>query len=45
MDGMTMVLRVKDPAMLTKLRVRDKVQFEAERAPEGVIITKMQKAK
>ena len=45
MDGMTMVLRVKDPAMLTKLRVRDKVQFEAERAPDGVTITKMQKIK
>ena len=45
MDGMTMVLRVKDPALLTKLKVGDKVQFEAERAPEGVTITKMQKVK
>ncbi len=45
MDGMTMVLRVKDPSMLRKLKVGDKVRFEAERATEGVTITKMQKAK
>lgn len=45
MDAMTMVLRVKDPAMLKKLKVGDKVRFEAERAAEGVTITKMQKAK
>ena len=45
MDAMTMVLRVKDPAMLKKLKVGDKVRFEAERATEGVTITKMQKAK
>ena len=45
MDAMTMVLRVKDPAMLRKVKVGDKVQFEAERAAEGVTITKIQKAK
>ena len=45
MDGMTMVLRVKDPSMLKKLKVGDKVRFEAERAAEGVTITKMQKAR
>ena len=45
MDGMTMVLRVKDPSMLKKLKVGDKVRFEAERAAEGVTITRMQKAR
>ena len=45
MDAMTMVLRVSDPGMLKNLKVGDKVRFEAERAPEGVTITKMQKAK
>ncbi|MDI1262232.1 MAG: copper-binding protein [bacterium] len=45
MDAMTMVLRVNDPAMLKKVKVGDKVTFEAERAPEGVTITKMQKSK
>ena len=45
MDGMTMVLRVKDPAMLKKVKVGDKVQFEAERAAEGVTITKIQKTR
>lgn len=45
MDAMTMVLRVNDPAMLKNVKVGDKVKFEAERTPEGVMITKMQKSK
>jgi len=45
MDAMTMVLRVNDPAMLKKVKIGDKVKFEAERTPEGVTITKMQKSK
>lgn len=45
MDAMTMVLRVKDRAMLKNVKVGDKVKFEAERAPEGITITKMEKAK
>lgn len=45
MDGMTMVLRVQDPAMLKQVKVGDKVQFEAERASAGITITKMQKIK
>lgn len=44
-NGMTMVFRVKDPAMLKQVKVGDKVQFEAERATAGITITKMQKAK
>jgi Cu(I)/Ag(I) efflux system periplasmic protein CusF len=45
MDAMTMVLRVNDKDMLKNLKVGDKVKFEAERASEGVTITKMQKSK
>ena len=44
-DGMTMVFRVQDPAMLKQVKVGDKVQFEAERATAGITITKMQKGK
>ena len=44
-DGMTMVFRVKDPAMLKQVKVGDKVQFEAERGTAGITITNLQKAK
>ena len=44
-DGMTMVFRVQDPAMLKQVKVGDKVQFEAERAAAGITITKLQKGK
>jgi Cu/Ag efflux protein CusF len=44
-DGMTMVFRVQDPAMLKQVKVGDKVQFEAERATAGITITKIQKGK
>ncbi|QPF90454.1 copper-binding protein [Bradyrhizobium commune] len=42
---MTMVYRVKDPAMLKQVKVGDKVTFEAEEAASGYTVTKMQKAK
>lgn len=45
MDGMTMVFRVKDPALLKQVKVGDKVQFEAEEASSGYTVTKMQKSK
>jgi Cu(I)/Ag(I) efflux system protein CusF len=44
-DGMTMVFRVQDPAMLKQVKVGDKVQFTAERGSDGIAITKIQKAK
>ena len=44
-DGMTMVFRVSDPAMLKQVKPGDSVQFEADRTPEGITITKLQKAK
>lgn len=44
-DGMTMVFRVQDPAMLKQVKVGDKVQFTAERGSDGIAITKIEKAK
>ena len=44
-EPMTMVYRVKDPAMLKQVKVGDKVQFEAENGEAGYTVTRLQKAK
>lgn len=44
-EPMTMVYRVKDPAMLKQVKVGDKVSFEAEEAAAGYTVTKMQRSK
>ena len=44
-EPMTMVYRVKDPAMLKQVKVGDKVRFEAENATAGYTVTKMEKQK
>ncbi|WP_314959194.1 copper-binding protein [Bradyrhizobium cosmicum] len=44
-DPMTMVYRVKDPALLKQVKVGDKVTFEAEEAASGYTVTRMEKAK
>lgn len=44
-EGMTMVFRVQEPAMLKQVKVGDKVRFEVERTASGVAVTKMQKEK
>ncbi|MCK1546193.1 copper-binding protein [Bradyrhizobium sp. 147] len=44
-EPMTMVYRVKDPAMLKQVKVGDRVTFEAEEAASGYSVTKMEKAK
>lgn len=44
-EPMTMVYRVKDPAMLRQVKVGDTVIFEAEEAASGYTVTKMEKAK
>jgi Cu(I)/Ag(I) efflux system protein CusF len=44
-DGMTMVFRVQDPAMLKQVKVGDKVKFEADKINGQFTVTKMQKAK
>ena len=44
-EGMTMVFRVKDPAMLKQIAVGDKVKFSAENADAGITVTSIQKTK
>jgi Cu/Ag efflux protein CusF len=44
-EGMTMVYRVKDPAMLKQVQIGDKVTFEAEESASGYTVTKLQKSK
>ncbi len=42
MESMTMIFRVKDPAMLVALTPGDKIRFEVERDNNGFIITKIE---
>ena len=44
-DGMTMVYRIQDPAMLTAVKAGDKVKFDAEHINGQFIVTKIQKVK
>ncbi|KWV51402.1 RND transporter [Bradyrhizobium macuxiense] len=44
-EPMTMVYRVKDPAMLKQVKVGDKVRFEAEGGDAGYTVTGIQKVK
>jgi Cu/Ag efflux protein CusF len=42
-DGMTMVYRAQDPAMLEAVKAGDKVKFDAEHVNGQFIVTKLQK--
>lgn len=44
MDGMTMVFRAQDPAMLKAVKQGDKVQFQADRVNGQITVTKIQTA-
>jgi Cu(I)/Ag(I) efflux system protein CusF len=44
-DGMTMVFKVQDPAMLKQVRVGDKVKFDADRVNGQITVTKIEKSK
>jgi Cu(I)/Ag(I) efflux system periplasmic protein CusF len=44
-DGMTMVYRAQDPAMLQAVKAGDKVKFDAENVQGQFVVTKIQKAK
>jgi Cu(I)/Ag(I) efflux system protein CusF len=44
-EGMTMVFRVADKAMLTAVKAGDKVRFDAERVNGQFTLTKIEKAK
>ena len=44
-DGMTMVFRAQDPAMLKQVKAGDKVKFDAEKINGQFTVTKIEKAK
>jgi Cu(I)/Ag(I) efflux system protein CusF len=44
-DGMTMVFKVQDPAMLTQVKVGDKVKFDADRVNGQITVTNIEKSK
>src|SRR6516165_168014 len=44
-EGMTMVFRVQDPAMLKQVKVGDKVRFDADRVNGQITVTKIEKTK
>jgi Cu/Ag efflux protein CusF len=44
-EGMTMVFRAQDPAMLKQVKVGDKVRFDADRINGQVTVTKIEKAR
>ena len=43
MPGMTMVFKVADPAMLSTVKVGDRVKFQAENINGKIVVTKIQK--
>ena len=44
-DGMTMVFRVQDPALLKGIKVGDNVKFDADRVNGQITVTKLEKSK
>jgi len=44
-EGMTMVFRVQDPAMLKQVKVGDKVKFNADRVNGQITVTRIEKAR
>ncbi len=45
MEGMSMVFKAGDPAMLKSVKAGDKVQFEADRVNGQITVVKIQKVK
>lgn len=45
MPGMTMVFQVKEPSMLEKVKVGDKVRFTAEKLNGAITVTSLEAAK
>jgi Cu(I)/Ag(I) efflux system protein CusF len=44
-EGMTMVFRIQDPAMLKQVKVGDKVKFDADRVNGQITVIKIEKRK
>ncbi|GHE77115.1 hypothetical protein GCM10019059_40330 [Camelimonas fluminis] len=45
MDGMTMVFKAGDPAMLKGIKAGDKIKFDADRVNGQITVTKLKKGK
>ncbi len=45
MPGMTMVFQIREPALLDRLKVGDKVKFRAEKADGSYLVTAIEPAK
>ena len=45
MPGMTMVFRVKDPAMLDRVKEGDKIKFVADRMNGSLTVVQMEQSK
>ena len=45
MEPMTMIFRVKDPAMLMGLIPGDKIRFKVERDNDGFVVTRIENSK
>jgi len=45
MPGMTMVFKVKDPAMISQVKVGDKIDFVAEKIDGALTVVKLRNAK
>jgi Cu/Ag efflux protein CusF len=45
MPSMTMVFRVKDPAMLDQVKEGDKIKFSADKVDGTLVVTEMQVSK
>ena len=45
MDSMTMIFKAGDPAMITAVKVGDKVQFHLDKINGQFTVTKLEKAK
>src|SRR5262245_21061507 len=44
-EGMTMVFRVQDRAMLKQVKVGDRIRFDADRVNGQITVTKIEKAR
>jgi Cu/Ag efflux protein CusF len=44
-EGMTMVFKAQDPAMLKTVKVGDKVKFDADRVNGQITVTRIEKSK